>query len=122
MLWRLHSCFSIRCAGKGVHGPTLILHATHATIASIGVDMYATPQGASVVISHGITKGGVAYSYSLAPTITSQPQPPASCLANSRSSPGYYNRYGAPTKVDLDLPTTTQPGRAVPALCVPCTA
>ena len=30
---------SIRCAGKGAHGPTLILHATHASIASIGVDM-----------------------------------------------------------------------------------
>ena len=26
----------IRCAGKGEHGPTLILHATHASIASIG--------------------------------------------------------------------------------------
>ena len=49
--------------------------------------------------SHGITKGGVSYSYSPAPTITSQPQPPASRSANPRPSPGYYNRYGAPTKV-----------------------
>ena len=29
---------SIRCAGKGAHGPILILHATHVNIASISVD------------------------------------------------------------------------------------
>ena len=36
---------SIRCAGKGAHGPILILHATHVNIASISVDMRICESG-----------------------------------------------------------------------------